>query len=36
LKILGELFPGLIDELIEASAVEIEVGSDLAWLNQAG
>jgi 2-polyprenyl-6-methoxyphenol hydroxylase-like FAD-dependent oxidoreductase len=36
LKILGELFPGLSDELIEAGAVEIEVGSDLAWLNPAG
>jgi 2-polyprenyl-6-methoxyphenol hydroxylase-like FAD-dependent oxidoreductase len=36
LKILGELFPGLSDELIAAGAVEIDVGSDLAWLNPAG
>jgi len=36
LKIVGEMFPGMSDELIELGAVEIEVGSDLAWLNPAG
>jgi 2-polyprenyl-6-methoxyphenol hydroxylase-like FAD-dependent oxidoreductase len=36
LNILEKLFPGLSDELIAAGAVEIEVGSDLAWLNPAG
>jgi 2-polyprenyl-6-methoxyphenol hydroxylase-like FAD-dependent oxidoreductase len=36
LKILGELFPGLSDELIAEGAVEIEIGSDLAWLHPGG
>jgi 2-polyprenyl-6-methoxyphenol hydroxylase-like FAD-dependent oxidoreductase len=36
LKILGKMFPGLSDELIAEGAVEIEVGSDLAWLSPAG
>jgi 2-polyprenyl-6-methoxyphenol hydroxylase-like FAD-dependent oxidoreductase len=36
LNILGTLFPGLSDELIAAGAVEVEVGSDFAWLNPAG
>jgi 2-polyprenyl-6-methoxyphenol hydroxylase-like FAD-dependent oxidoreductase len=36
LQIIEHLFPGIREELVEAGAVPLETGSDIAWLTPAG
>ena len=34
-KVLGELFPGLIDEMLESGAIKADVGKDYIWSAQS-